>query len=170
MVHVEVTPGPSLSASGLLLIALEKGVAFIPGAAFYLHDGDDSTLRLSFVTATVPEIDIAIAALAQVVRGVSNTKLWLRQAQGDCSPGTTLRSPKDRRSACDRQQLRLLHQSTVLANHGDVNETRAVVSPWSKVDDVLPEVVGLQTFECIDQTFTAQISASTTQPFHHEAR
>ena len=57
-----------LSASALPPIALEKGVAFVPGSAFYLNEGDDSTLRLSFVTATVPEIDTSIASLAQAVR------------------------------------------------------------------------------------------------------
>jgi 2-aminoadipate transaminase len=60
-----------LSASALLPIALDNGVAFVPGSAFYLRDGDDSTLRLSFVTATLPQIDIAIAALAQAVRALS---------------------------------------------------------------------------------------------------
>lgn len=60
-----------LSARALLPIALENGVAFVPGAAFYLQDADDSTLRLSFVTATVPEIDAAIAALARSVRALS---------------------------------------------------------------------------------------------------
>ncbi len=60
------------SASALLPIALDEGVAFIPGSTFYLRDGDDSTLRLSFVTATVPDIDLAVAALARAVRAMGN--------------------------------------------------------------------------------------------------
>jgi 2-aminoadipate transaminase len=60
-----------LSATELLPIALDQGVAFVPGSAFYQDDGDDSTLRLSFVTATEHEIDTAIAALALSVRELS---------------------------------------------------------------------------------------------------
>ncbi|MDM0019607.1 aminotransferase-like domain-containing protein [Variovorax saccharolyticus] len=52
----------------LLPKAVERGVAFVPGAPFYAGEGDPRTLRLSFVTASVDEIDTAIAALAEVVR------------------------------------------------------------------------------------------------------
>jgi 2-aminoadipate transaminase len=52
----------------LLPKAVERGVAFVPGAPFYAGQGDPRTLRLSFVTASVDEIDTAIAALAEVVR------------------------------------------------------------------------------------------------------
>ena len=52
----------------LLPKAVERGVAFVPGAPFYAGQGDPRTLRLSFVTASVDQIDIAIAALAEVVR------------------------------------------------------------------------------------------------------
>jgi 2-aminoadipate transaminase len=57
-----------LSAVELLPQAVERGVAFVPGAPFYAGQGDPRTLRLSFVTASVDEIDTAIAALAQTVR------------------------------------------------------------------------------------------------------
>jgi len=52
----------------LLPQAIERGVAFVPGAPFYSGAADARTLRLSFVTASVSEIDRAIAALAQTVR------------------------------------------------------------------------------------------------------
>ena len=52
----------------LLPKAVERNVAFVPGAPFYAGEGDARTLRLSFVTASVEEIDTAIAALAQTVR------------------------------------------------------------------------------------------------------
>jgi 2-aminoadipate transaminase len=52
----------------LLAKAVARGVAFVPGAPFYAGKGDPRTLRLSFVTASVDEIDIAIAALAATVR------------------------------------------------------------------------------------------------------
>jgi 2-aminoadipate transaminase len=52
----------------LLPKAVERGVAFVPGAPFYAGASDPRTMRLSFVTASVDEIDTAIAALAEVVR------------------------------------------------------------------------------------------------------
>ena len=57
-----------LSAVDLLPQAVERGVAFVPGAAFYADHGDARTLRLSFVTASVEQINIGIAALAQAIR------------------------------------------------------------------------------------------------------
>ena len=52
----------------LLLLdkAVAKNVAFVPGAAFYAHEPQLNTLRLSFVTASVEQINVGIAALAQV--------------------------------------------------------------------------------------------------------
>jgi 2-aminoadipate transaminase len=52
----------------LLDIAVEKNVAFVPGAAFYAHSPQLNTLRLSFVTASVEQINTGIAALAQVFK------------------------------------------------------------------------------------------------------
>ncbi|RYZ12279.1 MAG: PLP-dependent aminotransferase family protein [Comamonadaceae bacterium] len=52
----------------LLPKAVERGVAFVPGMPFYAGAGDPRTLRLSFVTASVEQIDIAIAALAATLR------------------------------------------------------------------------------------------------------
>ncbi len=57
-----------LNAVDLLPKAVDKGVAFVPGAAFYADNADARTLRLSFVTASVSQIDAGIAALAQTVR------------------------------------------------------------------------------------------------------
>ena len=56
-----------MSAVDLLPVAVDKGVAFVPGAAFYASDADPRTLRLSFVTASVQQIDIGIAALAAAI-------------------------------------------------------------------------------------------------------
>ena len=55
-------------AAALLPAAVERGVAFVPGAPFYAGESDPRTLRLSFVTATVEEIDFAIAALGALLR------------------------------------------------------------------------------------------------------
>jgi 2-aminoadipate transaminase len=56
-----------LDAAQLLPKAVEQGVAFVPGAAFYANAPDPRTLRLSFVTASVQEIDRGVAALARAI-------------------------------------------------------------------------------------------------------
>jgi 2-aminoadipate transaminase len=57
-----------MDAVALLPKAVERGVAFVPGAPFYAGACDPRTLRLSFVTASVEEIDTAVTALAEAVR------------------------------------------------------------------------------------------------------
>ena len=47
--------------------AIEKGVAFVPGAPFFAHDPDLSTLRLSFATAGLEKIEEGIGRLAQAL-------------------------------------------------------------------------------------------------------
>ena len=48
--------------------AIEKGVAFVPGAPFYANQPDISTLRLSFATADVAKIEEGIARLRQALK------------------------------------------------------------------------------------------------------
>jgi 2-aminoadipate transaminase len=57
-----------LKAVPLLEKAVDKGVAFVPGFAFYAQGANESTLRLSFVTATVEQINTGMAALAAAIR------------------------------------------------------------------------------------------------------
>jgi len=57
-----------MSAIDLLPKAVDKGVAFVPGAAFYAADPDPRTLRLSFVTASEEQIRVGIQALATAIR------------------------------------------------------------------------------------------------------
>ncbi len=57
-----------LDATALLPAAVARGVAYVPGAAFFAGEADARCLRLSFVTATPEQIDTGIAALAAVVR------------------------------------------------------------------------------------------------------
>ncbi|MCO5103474.1 MAG: PLP-dependent aminotransferase family protein [Burkholderiaceae bacterium] len=59
-----------MDASALLALAVERNVAFVPGAAFYAGQADPRTLRLSFVTASSAQIDTGIAALADAVRAL----------------------------------------------------------------------------------------------------
>jgi len=47
--------------------AIDKGVAFVPGAPFFAHDPDMSTLRLSFATADVAKIEEGIGRLGQAL-------------------------------------------------------------------------------------------------------
>jgi 2-aminoadipate transaminase len=57
-----------MSAVELLPKAVARNVAFVPGAAFYADTPQQNTLRLSFVTASVDQINIGIAALAEVLK------------------------------------------------------------------------------------------------------
>jgi 2-aminoadipate transaminase len=57
-----------MNAIDLLPKAVDKGVAFVPGAPFYAGQPDARCLRLSFVTASVEQIDTGIAALAAAIR------------------------------------------------------------------------------------------------------
>ncbi len=48
--------------------AIDKGVAFVPGAPFFCAEPDHATLRLSFATADVDKIREGVARLAQAVQ------------------------------------------------------------------------------------------------------
>ena len=57
-----------LDAMALLPKAVDAGIAFVPGSAFYAHAPDARTLRLSFVTLTPPLITEGVAILGRVLR------------------------------------------------------------------------------------------------------
>ena len=57
-----------MNAVDLLPKAVERNVAFVPGAAFYADNPQHNTLRLSFVTASVEQINLGVAALAAVLK------------------------------------------------------------------------------------------------------
>lgn len=57
-----------MNAVDLLPYAVDKGVAFVPGAPFYADHADQRTLRLSFVTSSVAEIQQGVAALAAAIK------------------------------------------------------------------------------------------------------
>jgi DNA-binding transcriptional MocR family regulator len=48
--------------------AIDRLVAFVPGAPFYAHDPDPATLRLSFATADVAKIEEGVARLGQALQ------------------------------------------------------------------------------------------------------
>ena len=59
---------PGMNATEMLPKAVERNVAYVPGAAFYSGAPQTHTLRLSFVTATVEQIHTGIALLAETIR------------------------------------------------------------------------------------------------------
>ena len=87
--HIEVGPidggmflwarvlDPSLDTTELLRVAVERGVAFVPGVAFHVNrPGDDtplphSNLRMSFATLPDGQFDEAARRLAAAVATMS---------------------------------------------------------------------------------------------------
>jgi 2-aminoadipate transaminase len=63
-----VTLPEGMVAQTLLAAAVERHVAFVPGAPFYAEQANPRTLRLSYVTASSAEINTAVAALADAIR------------------------------------------------------------------------------------------------------
>jgi len=55
-------------AMAMLETAVEAGIAYVPGAAFYAHAPDLRTLRLSFVTLTPELIADGVAILGKVLK------------------------------------------------------------------------------------------------------
>ena len=63
---VELPEG--IDATALLPAAVERGVAFVPGAAFFAGAPRPNTLRLSFVSVAPDEIERGVRLLAQVLQ------------------------------------------------------------------------------------------------------
>jgi 2-aminoadipate transaminase len=63
-----VTLPAQMDAAQLLIRALKRNVAFVPGAAFYSDNAKHNTLRLSFVTATTEQINEGVQRLAESIR------------------------------------------------------------------------------------------------------
>jgi 2-aminoadipate transaminase len=64
---VELPAG--VDATALLPKAVDLGMAYVPGAAFFAADPKPNTLRLSFVTVSPAEIERGVALLAQALKG-----------------------------------------------------------------------------------------------------
>ena len=56
-----------VDASEVLQHAIDEGMIFVPGSAFYADAPDRSTLRLSFATAAPDELDIAVQRLVRAL-------------------------------------------------------------------------------------------------------
>ena len=57
-----------MDAQALLGEAVERGMAFVPGAPFYAGEPETNTLRLSYVTVSPEQINQGVAALAAAIR------------------------------------------------------------------------------------------------------
>jgi DNA-binding transcriptional MocR family regulator len=57
-----------LDAAALLPAALERGVAFTPGAAFFVDGAGQQTLRLAFSAVAAARIDEGVRRLAEVIK------------------------------------------------------------------------------------------------------
>jgi DNA-binding transcriptional MocR family regulator len=56
-----------VDAADVLRHAIDEGMIFVPGHAFYADAPDRSTLRLSFATADAAELDVAVQRLARAL-------------------------------------------------------------------------------------------------------
>jgi DNA-binding transcriptional MocR family regulator len=63
-----LTLPPEQSATALLPRAIERGVAFTPGAPFFVDGGGDRTLRLSFSSVAAARIDEGVRRLAETIK------------------------------------------------------------------------------------------------------
>jgi 2-aminoadipate transaminase len=69
-----VTLPDGLTAARLLPLALQRGVAFTSGDAFYLNGSGTRTLRLSFSSVPTADIDRGVQRLAEAVRDAQRRK------------------------------------------------------------------------------------------------
>jgi 2-aminoadipate transaminase len=60
--------GKVKDAAQFARMAIEQGVAFVPGAPFFARDPDTSSFRLSFATADVAKIEEGVARLGKALR------------------------------------------------------------------------------------------------------
>ena len=65
-----VTLPKGMDAQVLLGHAVERGMAFVPGAPFYADEAETNTLRLSYVTVSPEQINQGIAALGAAIRAL----------------------------------------------------------------------------------------------------
>jgi 2-aminoadipate transaminase len=64
---VWLTLPAGIDTMALLSRAIERGVAFVPGAPFFADNAPTNTLRLSFVTVPPEKIRAAVAVLGELI-------------------------------------------------------------------------------------------------------
>ena len=65
-----LTLPPELDGAALLPAAIARGVAYTPGAAFFVDGGGERTLRLSFSSVAAGRIDEGVRRLAETITAV----------------------------------------------------------------------------------------------------
>jgi 2-aminoadipate transaminase len=78
-------PG-GLDADAMIPRAVEQGVVYVAGEAFYVNGEGKNTLRLSFSAPTPERIDAGVSRLAATLRGASEA---LRTAAAAATPGAS---------------------------------------------------------------------------------
>lgn len=63
-----VTMPDGMSSTKLLEKSIRRGVAFVPGSAFFTDGSGDNTLRLSFSNASLEELELGIKKLAEELK------------------------------------------------------------------------------------------------------
>jgi DNA-binding transcriptional MocR family regulator len=63
-----LTLPPGLTATALLPVALERGVGFTPGPAFFLDGAGAGTLRLAFSSVAAARIDEGVRRLGEAIK------------------------------------------------------------------------------------------------------
>src|SRR5438034_11007721 len=63
-----LTLPPGLDGAEVLPAAIERGVAFTPGAPFFVDGGGGGTLRLSFSSVAAGRIDEGVKRLAETIK------------------------------------------------------------------------------------------------------
>jgi 2-aminoadipate transaminase len=63
-----LTLPPGLTATALLPVALERGVSFTPGPAFFLDGAGERTLRLAFSAVPAARIDEGVRRLGEAIK------------------------------------------------------------------------------------------------------
>lgn len=61
---------PAVDAQALFLAAVEQGVLYVPGSAFYPGPANTQTLRLSFAASPVPDITEGVQRLARALQAL----------------------------------------------------------------------------------------------------
>jgi DNA-binding transcriptional MocR family regulator len=74
-----------LTASALLPEAVERGVAFTPGPAFFLDGAGERTLRLAFSSVAAGRIDEGVRRLAEAMK-TARRQPRPRRAERDMVP------------------------------------------------------------------------------------
>lgn len=67
---------PQVNTTALLAEAVDKGVAFVPGAPFYVRNPEQNTLRLNFTNADPEKIETGMKKLVEVMNNSYTSSVY----------------------------------------------------------------------------------------------